>query len=40
MIISAGTLSFLVGAALIATVVSPIILLALFIRDRSKGQLW
>lgn len=40
MIISAGALTCLVGAALIATMITPVILLTLFIRDRKKGQLW
>ena len=40
MIVSATTLSLLVISALLVTVAAPIILLALFIRDRNKGQLW
>ena len=40
MIISVTALSILVMSALIVTMISPIVLLALFIRDRSKGQLW
>ena len=40
MTVSATTLAFLVTGALIITVAAPIILLALFIHDRSKGQLW
>ncbi len=40
MIISTGALAFLVSTALIVTMITPVILLALFIRDRNKGQLW
>ena len=40
MIISVTTLAILVVTALIITIVAPVILLTLFIRDRNKGQLW
>lgn len=40
MIISATALSILVTTALVVTVLAPIILLALFIKDRKQGQLW
>jgi len=40
MTISVTALSILVMGALIVTMISPIVLLALFIRDSKKGQLW
>lgn len=40
MIISSTALSILVSTALVVTIAAPFILLALFIRDRKKGQLW
>ena len=40
MIISVATLSILVSGALIITVAAPIILLTLFIRDKTQGKLW
>jgi hypothetical protein len=40
MIISSTTLSILVITALVVTIVAPIILVALFIKDRSQGKLW
>jgi len=40
MIISVTALSILVTSALIVTMITPIVLLALFIRDQSKGQIW
>ncbi len=40
MTISATTLSILVMIALIVTMAAPVILLALFVKDRNKGQLW
>lgn len=40
MIISATTLSILVYAALVVTIAAPVILLALFLLDMKRGQLW
>lgn len=40
MIISSTALSILVTTALIVTVLAPVILLALFIRDKKQGKLW
>jgi hypothetical protein len=40
MMISSATLTVLVSIALAVTIAAPFILLALFIRDRNKGQLW
>jgi len=40
MSISVTALSILVVGALIATIVTPIVLMLLFIIDRKKGQLW
>ncbi len=40
MIISSAALAILVTTALIITVLAPIILLVLFIKDRKQGQLW
>lgn len=40
MILSASALALLVSAALLITVAAPIILLALFLDDRRKGQIW
>ena len=40
MIISVFALSVLVGGALIATIIAPILLLALFVRDYKHGGLW
>lgn len=40
MIASSGFLSVLVTIALAVTIVSPIILIVLWIRDWKKGQLW
>ncbi len=40
MTISVTALSLLVGTALTVTVLSPLILLVLLIRDRRRGTLW
>jgi hypothetical protein len=40
MIISATTLSILVYAALVVTIAAPVILLALFLLDMKREQLW
>jgi len=40
MIISSTALSILVTTALIITVLAPVILMGLFIRDKKRGQLW
>lgn len=37
---SAGFLSILVGLALLATMVSPILLIVFLIRDWKRGQQW
>jgi hypothetical protein len=40
LIISTGAFSALVIVALVITIVAPILLLALLVRDWKKGQLW
>ena len=40
MIISATAFSVLVTVALVITVAALFVFLALFLRDRSKGQIW
>ena len=40
MIVSSGFLSTMVGIALAITVIAPVILVILWIRDWIKGQLW
>ncbi len=40
MTLSSAMLALLVSIALIITIAAPIILLALFIHDTNKGQLW
>ena len=40
MMMSATALSFLVTAALLVTVLAPVILIVLFLRDSKRGQLW
>lgn len=40
MTISVTALSLLVGIALTVTVVSPLLLLLLFLRDWKQGDLW
>ncbi len=40
MIISVNALAVLVGVSLFVTVAAPILLCALFIRDKKRGQLW
>ena len=40
MMISATALSVMIVIALSITMISPIVLLILYFRDRRKGQLW
>lgn len=40
MTLSADMLALIVSAALIITIIAPVLLIALFIRDRNKGELW
>ena len=40
MIISAGLLTFIVSLALLVTIIAPIVLLVLWIKDWRKDQLW
>ena len=40
MTISVTLLSLLVGAALTVTIVAPLLLIALFLHDWKKGDLW
>lgn len=40
MTISISAFSFLVGTALLITLFSPLILMALFLRDWKQGDLW
>jgi hypothetical protein len=40
MIIPATVFAWLIGVALVLTVVAPIILLGLLLRDWKKGELW
>lgn len=40
MIASVATLSLLVGGALIITVLSPIVLLLLLVKDWKRGEQW
>lgn len=40
MIISSGAFEILVLAALVVTVIAPILLLGLLIRDWKRGHLW
>lgn len=40
MTVSASALAVLVGIALAITVIAPVLLLALFIRDCKQGDLW
>jgi hypothetical protein len=40
MTISVALLSLLVGAALAVTLIAPLLLIALFLRDWKKGDLW
>ena len=40
MTISAGMLAFVVSGALVVTIVAPIVLVVLWIKDVRKGELW
>jgi len=40
MTISAGMLAFVVSVALVVTIVAPIVLVVLWIKDVRKGELW
>lgn len=40
MTISAGALALIVSVALAVTIVAPIILVVLWIKDARKGELW
>jgi hypothetical protein len=40
MSVSVSMLSFLVGSALSITIAAPVVLMALFVRDWKKGDLW
>lgn len=40
MIISAGFLTAIVSMALLVTIISPIVLIYLWVHDWKKGQLW
>jgi hypothetical protein len=40
MIVSANFLSIMVTIALVITALAPIVLLALWIKDLKRGQLW
>ena len=40
MIVSSGFLSVMVGVALTVTIIAPVILIFLWIKDSIKGQLW
>lgn len=40
MMISSGTLAVIVSCALVVTLLAPLVLLGLWIKDWRKGQLW
>ncbi len=40
MIVSSGFLGFMVSIALAVTVIAPVVLIILWIKDWIKGQLW
>ncbi|MGD8526721.1 MAG: hypothetical protein PVJ63_10760 [Thioalkalispiraceae bacterium] len=40
MIVSSSALAFMVSIALSITIVAPVVLLILWVKDWKKGQLW